>query len=102
MQMVYAKSELWKAGSLMPDSDSNEVKAMTEKVMAMSFTASSQIAQRLANALVQLFSKMIEDDDTTFVSALAESNPRFAEWLEHRRTLGGDQYGSFARLFEML
>jgi hypothetical protein len=68
----------------------------------MGFTASSQIAQQLANALVQVFSRLFEDDDSTFTSALAESRPDFAEWLERRRTLGDDQYGSFARLFEML
>eukprot|EP00966_Prymnesium_polylepis_P227032 5253180-Prymnesium_polylepis.1 len=62
----------------MPSADTNEVKATTEKVMAMGFTASSQIALRLANALVQLFSRLFEDDDSTFISALAESRPDFA------------------------
>eukprot|EP00966_Prymnesium_polylepis_P193937 4495425-Prymnesium_polylepis.1 len=65
MQMTYCKSELWKAGSLMPEAapegKAGAVRAMTEHVMAMGFTASSQIAQRLANALVQLFSLLAED-----------------------------------------
>ena len=106
MQMTYCKSELWKAGSLMPEAEpegkAGAVRAMTEHVMAMGFTASSQIAQRLANALVQLFSLLAEDADAAFTAADAQHCERFQFWLDQRRALSSDQYGSHARLFEML
>eukprot|EP00966_Prymnesium_polylepis_P305277 7054476-Prymnesium_polylepis.2 len=73
----YCKSELWKAGSLMPDATpdgkAGEVRAMTEHVMAMAFTASSHIAQRLANALVQLFSIVFEEADAARASPSSQS-----------------------------
>ena len=102
--LAFAKSEFWKVGSMAPRAaegggSSDELQAMTEKVMAMGFTASSQVAQRLANQLVRLFSILFEDEDAAFE---LQENAAVRAWLDERRALGSDAYGGHARLFEML
>eukprot|EP00966_Prymnesium_polylepis_P037371 867851-Prymnesium_polylepis.1 len=78
---------------------SEELRPTTEAMMAMGFTASSQIAQRLANAMIQLFALTFEKEDAPF---LARESPAVRELLALRQSLGSDEYGSHARLFEIL
>ena len=76
----------------------DDVKAMTEEAMAMRFSGSSNIAQRFANALVQAFSLLFEQAEEKLMSGECEA---VQAWVESRRHLGADEYGSHARCFDM-
>ena len=61
-QCFFTARELWKCGALMPRAAegggaSDQLDAWTELVMSMGLVPSSEIAQRLSNALMQAFSR---------------------------------------------
>ena len=73
------------------------VSCMSEEAMAMGFTVSSQIAQRLANAIMQAFSIELEKREAVFSALESEATKA---WLRARTALAGDDYGSQARLLD--
>ena len=65
-QLWFRPEELWRMGSLLPLAGGNGTAAEllsihTEKVMSMGLTPSSEIAQRLANALMQVFAARLHE-----------------------------------------
>ena len=101
-QIAYASADLWQLGGVVPDwkeggGAAASVSCMSEEAMAMGFTVSSQIAQRLANAIMQAFSIELEKREAVFSALESEATKA---WLRARTALAGDDYGSQARLFD--
>ena len=103
-QMLFRSDELWRMGSLLPMAGDDGLAAEllsihTEMVMSMGMTPSSEIAQRLGNALMQVFAMKLR-------AAEAEQGwqPSDAErrWREQRELLPHDALGSAARMFDAM
>ena len=103
-QLAIAQADVWQMGSVLPDHDesggaTDTVSAMSELAMAMGFTASSQIAQRLANATIQAFCKELERRERERLGTESEATRK---WSGQRAHIPADEYGSQSRLFECL
>ena len=66
------------------------VSCMSEEAMAMGFTVSSQIAQRLANAIMQAFSIELEKREAVFSALESEATKA---WLRARTIVSGAAFG---------
>ena len=103
-QMFLRYGEWWKAGGVMParmreGGASEELVAIVEKVLSMGTAPSSQIAQRLGNAILWALSARMDAADAPFLEI---EPPEVLEWLERRRALPHDAYGTQARLWDCL
>ena len=103
-QLFLRYGQWWLAGSLMParlreGGASEELVAIVEKVLSMGTSPSSQVAQRFANAIVWALARRMDAAEQAAADATAEL-PVVREWLETRRSLPHDDYGSSARLFD--
>ena len=105
-QLFFSAWEWWKLGAILPTraeggGASEAMVCFTEHVMTMGLAPSSQIAQRFANALVQALCKRLDEADREAEAAEPECEAVRA-WLEARRELPHDEYGTQARLFDIL
>ena len=103
-QCFFTARELWKCGALMPRAAegggaSDEIDAFTEMVMSMGLVPSSEIAQRLSNALMQAFSKELAKAEQLegWVCTPAEQ-----QWREQRSAMPHDMLGSQARMWDCM
>jgi hypothetical protein len=101
-QLWFQPNELWRMGSLLPLSSSSGAAAEmlsihTEMVMSMGLVPSSEIAQRLANALMQVFSEKLS---TAEAAAGWEMTDAERAWRRTRAALPHDMLGSAARMHD--
>ena len=75
---------------------SQNMRCFTEHVMTMGLSPSSQIAQRLANALMLVFYQRL---DVAIEAAGLSVAPEAAELLKVRAALPHDAFGTQARMF---
>ena len=103
-QLWFRPEELWRMGSLLPLAGGNGTAAEllsihTEKVMSMGLTPSSEIAQRLANALMQVFAARLHEAERAQDWPQCDAE---AQWRARRATLPHDMLGSQARMFDAM
>lgn len=103
-QAFFAASEWWKLGSVMPErapggGAADTVRCMTEHVMTMGLAPASQIAQRLANALMQIIFQRMDAGEETW---LPRQTAGVRAWLKERGALPHGPYGTQARLYDAL
>ena len=103
-QLFFRPDELWRMGSLLPTEGegglaSELVSIHTEMVMSMGLTPSSEIAQRLANALMQVFSAKLRAAEAEMGWPMSDAE---REWRKKRESLPHDTLGSPARLHDAL
>lgn len=103
-QLWFRPDELWRMGSLLPLADDDGAAAEllsihTEMVMSMGLTPSSDIAQRLANALMRAFARNMRtaEEQQAWQPSAAE-----AAWRSRRAQLPHDVLGPQDRLFDCL
>ena len=103
-QLWFQSAELWRMGSLLPLADadgaaSDLISIHTEMVMSMGLTPSSEIAQRLGNMLMQVFSSRLRAAEAKH--GLARSDTE-AAWRSRRAAMPADILGSQDRLFDAM
>jgi site-specific DNA-cytosine methylase len=95
-QLAVHPSELWQMPFLWAAPGSTEAEFVAEERMGFGLAHASNVAQRLANAVTQMFIKEFARVDAPFLEEDCSRHPVLRAWIEHRKTLGGD---SEARLF---
>ena len=103
-QLQFRADELWRMGSLLPMATDEGTAAEllsihTEMVMAMGLTPSSEIAQRLGNALMHVFSQKLLAAER---EQGWEQSPIEKRWRARRAHLPPDTLGPAARLHDAL
>ena len=103
-QLWFRPEELHRMGALLPMADgqgraSSDLSIHTELVMAMGLTPSSEIAQRLANILMQEFSKRMAAEEAR---CAPPADATVAAWLSRRASLPHDMLGSQSRLWDAM
>jgi len=103
-QLWFRPDELWRMGSLLPLADDRGAAAEvlsihTEMVMSMGLTPSSEIAQRLANALLQVFSQRLRAAEAR---QGWQQSPQERRWRAGRAHLPHDALGPQDRLHDAL
>ena len=106
-QLFFQPTEYWLLGAVMPKRGrdahaSDEMQCLTEHVMTMGLSPSSQVAQRLANALMRALMIRMDAAEEAWRLSGGRDDPRVEAWLAARRDLPHDDYGSQARLFNGL
>ena len=106
-QLFFRPSEYWKLGAVMPIPDpgggaSGRTQCLTEHVLTMGLAPSSQVAQRLANALMQALLLRLDAADEAARASGEREHPAIEAWLSARRPLPHDEYGTQARLADAL
>ena len=97
-RVFYNESELYQMGALVP-TQGGELKIALELVMTMGAVPSSQIAQRLACALVQLLYRHMDKAEE---AAATSYGPVGDSIMEARAKLPPDSYGPMARWYNIL
>ena len=104
-QLFFHPSCWWQLGAVMPEQAevdgvkggaSQDMRCFTEHVMTMGLSPSSQIAQRLANALMLVFYQKL---DAAIEAAELSVEPEAALLLDARAALPHDAFGTQARMF---
>ena len=103
-QLWFRSDELWRMGSLLPLADSSGaadelLSIHTEMVMSMGLTPSSEIAQRLANALMQVFSERLIAAEEAQGWARSDAE---MQWRARRASLPTDMLGPASRLHDAM
>lgn len=102
-QMFFHPSSYWMLGSIMAERNheaggaSDRLRCMTEYVMTMGLSPASQLAQRLANAIMQAFCRRFDAEEERHRDQLPGEH---RDWLAARASLPHDDYGTMARLFD--
>ena len=103
-QCFFTARELWKCGALMPRAAegggaSDQLDAWTELVMSMGLVPSSEIAQRLSNALMQAFSRELAKAEAREGWVCTPTEQR---WRQQREAMPQDMLGSQARMWDCM
>ena len=100
-RVFYDPSELWQQGALVPDQTSGELKFAIEMAMSMGSTHSSQVAQRLANIIVQEICKAMDAQEEAhrLTSPLRAAQQ---EIIDARSRLAPDSYSTQGRAYDMM
>ena len=101
-QAFFRPDELHRMGSILPldsgDGTAAELLSIhTEMVMSMGLTPSSEIAQRLGNALMQVFARRLRAAEER---QGWHPSPREAAWRAQRASLPHDMLGPADRMFD--
>jgi hypothetical protein len=86
-QLVLHLIELFKTNFLMMLKGDDTMSFVNEKVMGMGYVHTSNIAQRLANSVVQIFLRKFAEVDAPFLAAESKQFPILKAYLEHRSRL---------------
>ena len=103
-QLWFQGGELWRMGSLLPMADasghaSELLSIHTELVMSMGLTPSSDIAQRLGNVLMQVFSHRLQAAERELGISQTGVEQR---WRAARAELPHDMLGSQSRMHDAM
>ena len=103
-QCFFRPDELHRMGSMLPlsgdDGLASELLSIhTEMVMSMGLVPSSEIAQRLANALMQVFAQRLRAAEQ---QQQWPQSAREREWREQRAALPHDMLGPADRMFDCM
>ena len=86
LQLKQHPSELWKVTFPWLD-DSGELIHIAETVLGFGLSFASNVAQRFANVICQIFLDQFVEYDEPFLQMEAREHPQLRQWLEHRRSL---------------
>ena len=86
LQLKLHPSELWKVTFPWLDDD-GELIYIAETVLGFGLSFASNVAQRFANVICQIFLDQFVEADAPYLAADMANHPNLDEWVGHRRAL---------------